>query len=499
MDARDRTSKPPGEPFWLAHVVRIESGHDGNKTVKGSGHLVAPNLVLTARHVVLGSAPGPEGALRAVATGQIELFRRGEHIAVAVQEIIDLPPSEESGSSAPTDAVLLRLDSSIGEGPFLRLAATWPAAGEVEIRTSDEADQPHTVRGTLDPEQKGVGTIKIGPTTRGQSYQPDSKNEWGGISGSAVVTHKGEMVGIVVEEDPGSKTTLRVLTVSVLKSFPELMRQESNSSRDVPEVAKNLAEWSAANRAPRQGTTAGVATAASSTLALWSRGAPKRVLEDLAAIVNAAPPLRKDSEREALKDWAEFLATQSAEEMSAKLFDRSVNLVSAKTGYLPGAELIAAVVEGRIAYFRWNPEANLELDAVLRSDLPMLRGPGEGQYPADLGRAVEDWMLKACSICFNKKLSRLQDYNLESQFRKRRAERSDKREEGRRYFVFRRELPPEASDPEETLRLAAGALPDITFVELGNQDRESTDLDQLLLDLASVIQFCCKDSTDPKR
>ncbi len=496
MDARDRASTPAAEPPWMAHVLRIASGHVPNRTAWGSGHLVAPNLVLTARHVVLGSAPGPDDALRAVATGQIALFRRGEHIAVAVQEIIDLPPSEESGSSAPTDAVLLRLDSSIGEGPFLRLAATWPAAGEVEIRTSDEADQPHTVRGTLDPERKGVGTIKIGGTTRGQSYQPDSKNEWGGISGSAVVTHKGEMVGIVVEEDPGSKTTLRVLTVSVLESFPELVRRGSDLSRDVPEAARKLAEWYVGTHAKRKQS---VASVASTCIASWRTQAPDQVLEDLAAIVNAVPPPLEASENEALKKWAETLATQSAQGMSDRLFSRSVNLVSAKTGYLSAAELIAAVVEGRVAYFRWNPKAPLELDAVLHSEMPMLRGPGERQYPADLRLAVEKWMLAACAICFNKTLTRLQDYNLEAQFHRRRAERFGQNEGGPRYFVFRRDSTGEASDMEETLSSVAAAVPDITFVELGNQDRESTDLDQLLLDLASVIQFCCKDSTDPKR
>ncbi|GHG00171.1 VMAP-C domain-containing protein [Streptomyces zaomyceticus] len=175
-------------------LALIRSGTDQRVRSTGSGYLIAPRLVLTARHVLLNDDTGTLWPVTSVRLGHpVEgdttrtraelLWEHPEGLDVALlllEEASELPGTVRWGN--PTGRAPL---------PYDGLGFPRAAAGETR-------DVEH-LRGFLPPLSGAMNRYVLD-----QDPAPapgiDGKNAWGGASGTAIFCDDDHLVGVVVQE-----------------------------------------------------------------------------------------------------------------------------------------------------------------------------------------------------------------------------------------------------------------------------------------------------------
>ncbi|MEU4173714.1 serine protease [Streptomyces sp. NPDC026589] len=176
-----------------ARLALIRSGDEQPRGV-GSGYLIAPRLVLTARHVLedrsnrtlwptitvrIGHHSG--GEMTRVPAQLLWAHSDGLDVALlCIDQEIDVPGSVRWGQ--PTGTVPL---------PYEGLGYPWAAKGETR--------DPEHLRGELPPLSGSTGRYVL---DQGPAPVPrtDGKNAWGGASGAAIFCG-GHLVGVVTQEE----------------------------------------------------------------------------------------------------------------------------------------------------------------------------------------------------------------------------------------------------------------------------------------------------------
>ncbi|MET8977003.1 trypsin-like peptidase domain-containing protein [Streptomyces sp. NPDC004539] len=175
-------------------LALIRSGDEGRITV-GSGYLIAPRLVLTARHVLIDKVTTAPWRTIKVRVGH---ERDGEQTRTSARLLWEHP--------AGLDIALLLLDQEIPlpgpvrwgrpEGlaplPYEGLGYPW-AAKNGGLRA------PEHLRGFLPVLSGGRGRYVLDQTPSPAPREGDG-NAWGGASGAAIFCG-GHLVGVVTEED----------------------------------------------------------------------------------------------------------------------------------------------------------------------------------------------------------------------------------------------------------------------------------------------------------
>ncbi|MFE0648326.1 trypsin-like peptidase domain-containing protein [Streptomyces sp. NPDC059534] len=187
-----------------ARLALIRGGTQDGPLSTGSGYLIGPRLVLTARHVLVNRETGDPWPRISTRIGH---FAHGP-TQTAAAELLWTPPD--------LDVALLRIDHPMdtpggitwgrpaGRVPLPYQGLGYPKAAVVDVR------EVETLSGTLAP-LSGSGRYYV--LDQGPAPVPgaDGTNAWGGASGAAVFCGDA-LVGVVVQE-PAAYGARRLLAV----------------------------------------------------------------------------------------------------------------------------------------------------------------------------------------------------------------------------------------------------------------------------------------------
>ncbi|MFE2722750.1 trypsin-like peptidase domain-containing protein [Kitasatospora sp. NPDC059327] len=187
----------------------------------GSGYLVAPRLVLTARHVVVDDAHELWPRI---------VVRVGHPRAGAVERRVGTVCWTDPGGR---DAALLRLDMPVDVPGVVRWGravgtAALPYTGlgyPLQTRTEEGRRLVEHLHGVLSPLSGGEGVHDLYVLDQGAAprLRDDNRQAWGGVSGSAVFC-QGQLVGIVVHDDEEHENRrLHALPVRTFATSPEFV------------------------------------------------------------------------------------------------------------------------------------------------------------------------------------------------------------------------------------------------------------------------------------
>lgn len=236
-----------------ARLADVRAGNETESRQAGSGYLVAPQLVLTARHVVHGKdgMPLPRIDVRVGHPRDGAVARRRAQVCWP-----DPRPRARENTGAktgadPGDAALLWLDAPVDTAsasgvrwgrPVGGQAVPYLGVGFPALAAYEEdggARGVETVRGMLAPLSTGPGGTFVldqdaAPASRHRGTRP-----WQGVSGAAVFCH-GTLVGIVVKDDAGfAYSRLHALPAHTLFAHPgftELLRNHAVGMPDVEDI-----------------------------------------------------------------------------------------------------------------------------------------------------------------------------------------------------------------------------------------------------------------------
>jgi tetratricopeptide (TPR) repeat protein len=198
-------------------VVRTRVPIDGGRFVFGSGYLVAPQRVLTAKHVLTGYADAPHLGQdcevrvwpcrldQAWVPGTVRWLHPTHDVALLTVDGLgqDLAPVEWGMVS--------------GAQPIIWTAVGYPiAALDEDDRVEEEA------YGTLAPlTAESKGGLALTVTSRPPREDPGHPSGWEGLSGAAVLTGA-RLVGIVTADPGGWKDSLIGIRAALIVEPPDL-------------------------------------------------------------------------------------------------------------------------------------------------------------------------------------------------------------------------------------------------------------------------------------
>ncbi|MDV9195022.1 trypsin-like serine peptidase [Streptomyces sp. Wh19] len=236
------------DPRRLA-LIRSGGAGDGRITV-GSGYLIAPRLVLTARHVL---EDRDTGTLWPTINVRVGHHRECETTRVAAELLWSHPDG--------LDVALLRIDREIdlsGSVRWGRPAGTAPLAYEglgYPWAAKGETRAPEHMRGVLPVLSGGKDRYVLdqGPAPAPRS---DGGNAWGGASGAAIFCD-GHLVGVVTEEDLayGARRliALPVFSFAGDKGFINHVEEETDRPPELSAIGVSLPKAGpAAERTPAE-------------------------------------------------------------------------------------------------------------------------------------------------------------------------------------------------------------------------------------------------------
>lgn len=178
-------------------LVDIRTEGIGDKRAFGSGYLIAPHLVLTARHVTRQKSTG---LLWPRITAHVGLPSDGP-VAYRTAKVRWTHPDG-------LDVALLELDSAVdvpGEVRWGRVGGTYPVpyrglAFPRSTRKPDGSRNSEYLDGNLPRLSGGGGVHNL--YTLNQKAAPGELKAWAGASGAAVFCDD-HLVGVVIHDDPG--------------------------------------------------------------------------------------------------------------------------------------------------------------------------------------------------------------------------------------------------------------------------------------------------------
>lgn len=226
-------------------LADIRVGTGGRSTSVGSGYLISPTLVITARHVVAGRQSDGGPAQQADIASPTIKVRVGH-----VDDEVSVHRSDATvcWHRRDADVALLRLARPAPFRPGVRWGSlvTNASAEYSGIGYPDFAIYDDNVRsveqlgGRLDPLSSGPdGTYVL---HQGSSPDLRSGHEWSGISGAAIFCG-GLLVGIVIQDDNnhGNRRLYATRARKLLRdpAFVEIVERESNESVELESVEFN--------------------------------------------------------------------------------------------------------------------------------------------------------------------------------------------------------------------------------------------------------------------
>ncbi|MCX5058994.1 trypsin-like peptidase domain-containing protein [Streptomyces canus] len=219
-------------------LIRSGGTGEGRLTV-GSGYLIAPRLVLTARHVLEDRVTGTlwpavtvrvghhlDGEATSVDAELLWVHPAGLDVALLrIDRKIDLPGSVRWGCPAGTAPL-----------PYEGLGYPWAAKGETRA--------PEHLRGVLPVLSGGKDRYVLdqGPAP---TVRTDGGNAWGGASGAAIFCG-GHLVGVVTEEDHayGARRLIALPASSFARDgdFASYVEEQTGRSPEPSAIGASLPE-----------------------------------------------------------------------------------------------------------------------------------------------------------------------------------------------------------------------------------------------------------------
>ncbi|MCD0443660.1 tetratricopeptide repeat-containing serine protease family protein [Glycomyces sp. A-F 0318] len=198
----------------LARVVKIKVADESGVGTIGSGYLIAPGLVLTARHVLWRDSEEVNG----------------DYPVAALRVRAATGPS--TGVSLPASQVIVLGEASGVDVAVLIVPGLEPVAGTAMVGARFTTSQP--VPGcwmvgypkaahqdtTVGPEYVGVSLLPVSGTASGRITvrvdTPPARKEadWGGLSGSGVVDAQNRLLGVLVDVQVKWKDRLAVVPIA---------------------------------------------------------------------------------------------------------------------------------------------------------------------------------------------------------------------------------------------------------------------------------------------
>ena len=216
---------------WSWEWVVLIASH-GGETLLGTGTLVGPGRILTARHVIFDAKGNPKPDLVVRREGSAHF--RPASLAWPGSEALDVAVlTAEVDGAAPSHPLALLSERDVRPGE------TWNAQGYPKVRH----DTPTEKRESEKLEQVG-GTTRASVRSELSLDAPTHPEAWGGLSGAAVVI--GEQIVGVVRSEPHGWGEQRVSATLVAAFLREPgFRQALGLGADDARLADDLAKLEA--------------------------------------------------------------------------------------------------------------------------------------------------------------------------------------------------------------------------------------------------------------
>jgi hypothetical protein len=458
-------------------VVALWSCRPKSEELLGTGAIVAPKRVLTARHVVFGANGKPRSGL----TLRGGDWNRKVKVVWDGGDALDVALLAFEGDDPVEHRAAMVLESRA-----IKAHEKWSAAGypEVDRNEPEEGETPHqgtTYAWSLSKKSHRVHLLAEG-----------NPNEWGGFSGAAIVV-EGRVIAVATEMPKGyRKTRLYATPVARFWDEPNFRRalgppvaSDGRQAARVREIEAKFAATLGAHEAIRSlmiEELARLKETATDASEVASRLVRKLRANDVALLFNRVHDrLRVKGAREAgeawgmlcellpiLADWEPLVKRQGeAREDGPKVITLNLRHTTI-------TEIVMARLESRCCHFAMR-DGVPEGDAMLKAPQEHLYIDPEGKrrttlLAADLARTLPS--LVARDVARRRSLRSLSDEDVVSDVRGELTvllnEYGDKKR--RYYVVYLKEDLQGFDDPERFWELAARdmneQLPEVTLVRL---------------------------------
>lgn len=386
--------------YWSTdRAVRISALQGGREVQLGSGSLVAPGRILTARHVVFDSQGNAEPGLHVLRHGASK----------AQPAVIEWP------GSTGLDAAVLKADIDLPSPghPLILLSPRdfgggkeWEAQGYPAVRLNNPSSRLESVRGQTVSYRRGHRDIFLDIATK-----PD---DFGGLSGAAAV-FSGQIVGVIRAVPNGwSGNRLEATPIASILGAPGFLASLGINDID-EELADNLRDLEADVRDALRGLPRalgflakelGVSSSAGDLAEETTRALvyTKSCEEIVLALTRADERLKKEAkrskddayerERPALQDllWQILPLTPDVREwvrVGRAAIRNNANFIDVPLGTFTMAEALVAGIDGRPSCYKKSskhaPEGSALVLLPVASYAPLLDHNRKGFVEAMVG------------------------------------------------------------------------------------------------------------------
>ncbi|MET4925409.1 hypothetical protein P3L51_24165 [Streptomyces sp. PSRA5] len=222
-------------------LALIRSGTADRRRSVGSGYLIAPRLVLTARHVIedrdtdsdwprIQLRVGHPGEGATVRTGATVVWRHPRGLDVALlltQDAVEVPDGP------------VRWGHPVGKAPLPYEGLGFPLA------TADEEREVEHLRGQLPLLSSGSRDLYVLDQKPAPDPRADGRRAWGGASGAAVFCED-HLVGVLIQDDQSyGNRRLRAFPAHAFvqdSDFDALLRRYADGPPHLVDIGASLPE-----------------------------------------------------------------------------------------------------------------------------------------------------------------------------------------------------------------------------------------------------------------